>query len=297
MLLKSTVAKRVFFGSLLIVAVVAVVLLDGWFSCSNDIFVLPGRFRGIGCGLILFLLAAGGCVEIRRLAQAKRLNPSLSAMILAVGLMMLHPYLSGSKAAGAAGMGLTLMAGMLGAGLFQALKNGNEGTLGNLAITCFTAIYLGLGCWFVLAIRLLGRDSTNLWGQTGSLLLFLACVKSSDIGAYFTGRFLGRHKWVPAISPGKTWEGFIGGVILSMIVASLFAVFSGIIGLSKALLFGWVVSVVGQLGDLLESMLKRDANSKDSARLIPEFGGVLDLLDSVVVAAPFAYVMLVYMGR
>ena len=108
------------------------------------------------------------------------------------------------------------------------------------------------------------------------------------------GRLLGGK---PLFGPGKTWEGFIGGIILSMIVASLFAMFSGIMEIGIALLFGLMVAVVGQLGDLLESMLKRDANSKESARLIPEFGGVLDLLDSVVVAAPFAYLILVCTTR
>jgi phosphatidate cytidylyltransferase len=124
--------------------------------------------------------------------------------------------------------------------------------------------------------------------------VFLTCVKFCDIGAYFTGRFLGRHLWVPSISPKKTWEGFFGGIVIAVIAASLFAQFSAIMGIGRAVVFGVVAAVTGQLGDLLESMLKRDAGSKDSASLIPEFGGVLDLLDSVLVAAPFAYLVLAW---
>ena len=81
---------------------------------------------------------------------------------------------------------------------------------------------------------------------------------------------------------------------LAVIVASLFAEFTDIMYFGKAIVFGIAVAVSGQLGDLLESMLKRDAGSKDSASLIPEFGGVLDLLDSVLVAAPFAYLVLAW---
>ncbi len=86
----------------------------------------------------------------------------------------------------------------------------------------------------------------------------------------------------------------MGGIALATIVASLFAYFSAIMGIGRAVVFGVVVAVTGQLGDLLESMLKRDAGSKDSAALIPEFGGALDLLDSVLGAAPFAYLVLAW---
>ena len=286
--MNSTVVKRVFFGSLLIAIVLVVVLLDGWLGST----VLPRKARGIGCGLILFILAGAGCLELSRLSRAKGFNPSLPAMILSVGLVLMQPYWSGSGQSRAIWLGLSLIMGLMLAGVFQAVRRGTAETLTNLALTSLAMIYLGVGCWFVLAIRLLGRESNSLWGQVGVLLLFLACVKCADIGAYFTGRKWGCHKWVPSISPGKTWEGFFGGVVVSIIVASLFSVFSGIINIGAAVIFAIVVAVVGQLGDLLESMLKRDTGIKDSARLVPEFGGVLDLLDSVLIAAPVAYIVL-----
>lgn len=182
--------------------------------------------------------------------------------------------------------------GAAGGGLVQGARSGNQGTLANLAVLCFAVLYLGLGGWFIVAIRMVGGSADSAWGQSGAVLMFLACVKSADIGAYLIGSQIGRHPWVPSISPKKTWEGFIGGVVLAVIVGWLFAAFSDIMSVGMGIVFGAVVAVTGQLGDLLESMLKRDAGSKDSAKLVPEFGGALDLLDSVIVAAPFALVVL-----
>ena len=153
-------------------------------------------------------------------------------------------------------------------------------------------IYLGGGCFFTVKLRLLGANGLTIWQQIAPLVMVIATVKCADIGAYFTGRAIGRHKWMPNISPKKTWEGFFGGILLSTIVSSLLAVISDIIPFGGAVIFGLVLGVTGQLGDLLESMLKRDGAIKDSASLIPEFGGVLDVVDSVVVAAPFGYMIL-----
>jgi len=172
---------------------------------------------------------------------------------------------------------------------FQARGLGASKTLSNLGLMSFVLIYLGLGGWFLVQIRLIGLCGGTSWEQIGPVVMFLLCVKSSDIGAYFTGRACGKHLWVPSISPAKTWEGVAGGVVSAVIVASLFSILFDILPIGVALLFGVCVSVAGQMGDLLESMIKRDVGAKDSASLIPAFGGVLDLIDSVVVAAPFGY--------
>lgn len=295
--LRSTLAKRILFGLLMIVILSGLILLDGWVSVSVS-SVSGKNLDGIFIALLATLIAWGGCVEIRRLARDKDINPALMPILITVGLVTLSPYWSVYVAGSSgAGLALGLLAGMCVAGVFQAKKFGNSHTLVNLAVTCFISIYLGVGCWFLVSLRLLGRSGASLWGQVGYLLVFLACVKSSDIGAYFTGRFIGRRPWVPSISPGKTWEGFFGGIILATIVASLFARFSAIIPIGAALWFGPIVAVAGQMGDLLESMLKRDAGIKDSAHLIPEFGGILDLMDSVVAAAPFAWLILSKLSR
>ena len=142
------------------------------------------------------------------------------------------------------------------------------------------------------------------------MMLAIVCVvKCADIGANVTGRLTGRHKLIPWLSPGKTIEGFIGGLalagIIGAVIAAMFQTWAQnnlhegdrwhAIGLAEALLGGSIAGIVlgavGQLGDLLESLLKRDAGVKDSGA-VPGFGGVLDILDSPLLAAPVAYWML-----
>ncbi|MBN2378113.1 MAG: phosphatidate cytidylyltransferase [Sedimentisphaerales bacterium] len=274
--------------------VAGIILLDGILFGSGADGSNVQSWRGILVAVILAVLAGVGCAELQHLGRAGNFNPSLWEMVVITTAVITEPYWSGwLKINSGYCLAAVLMMGIFLAGYLQVRSRGISGTIANQGFTAFGVIYLGLGCWFILAIRRFHPHPAGLWDELGYLVMFLTCAKSCDIGAYFTGRFLGRHKWVPAISPKKTWEGLIGGIILAMIVASLFGRLSGIMSVTAALVFGLLIAVAGQLGDLLESMLKRDAGCKDSAGLIPEFGGVLDLLDSVIAAAPVAYFFLV----
>lgn len=287
-----------FFGTLLIVFFTGLFLLDGCLSARAAQQTLPAWLSGLCFAFLCAILSAAGGIELARLARAGQINIILFPAITAIILIATHPYWSRNLTDSMApALAATLTAGLFFAALIQALKAGNPGAINNLAGTCFLIIYLGVGCWFIFQIRLLNPLSTTTWGQIGPLIMFIACVKSSDIGAYFTGRFLGRHKWVPSISPAKTWEGFFGGIVFAAIAASIFAHFSDIIDIKLGWLFGATMALTGQLGDLFESMLKRDADIKDSAHLIPEFGGILDLVDSVIAAAPFALLFLANWGK
>ena len=126
------------------------------------------------------------------------------------------------------------------------------------------------------------------------MLMFVFVVKSADIGAYAIGSIFGRHKFSPNISPGKTWEGMCGAVAAAIIVAIGFAFICGIMTWRSAVIFGLCFAFIGQMGDLAESMMKRDAEQKDSANKVPGFGGVLDIVDSPLVAAPFAYLFFIW---
>lgn len=141
------------------------------------------------------------------------------------------------------------------------------------------------------------------WGEgTGRWLIFygVLVVKVSDIGAYFAGSLLGRHKLCPHISPKKTWEGLAGGIAASLVVSLLWWHWAhGRIGaleltLPHAVSLGLLLPVMGLFGDLAESVFKRAANVKDSASYIQGMGGILDVLDSLLLTAPllFLYVLL-----
>lgn len=126
----------------------------------------------------------------------------------------------------------------------------------------------------------------------GILTGFFLLLWTNDTGAYLVGSALGRHPLFERISPKKTWEGFAGGLVLTMIVAQLLPGWLGVTGTAGWMIIALIVSVAGTLGDLLESMLKRSLGLKDSGTVMPGHGGFLDRFDSVVVAFPLVYLFL-----
>lgn len=121
------------------------------------------------------------------------------------------------------------------------------------------------------------------------IILLMLITWSTDTGAYFIGRWLGRHKLCPRISPKKTVEGAVGGLIISIFVVWLFAQYISVLLLKPLLILAVSASVIGQLGDLAESVWKRWAGIKDSGTLIPGHGGVLDRCDSLILTTPLVY--------
>jgi len=129
---------------------------------------------------------------------------------------------------------------------------------------------------------------------------FIITAKFTDMGALLVGKAMGRHKMAPSLSPGKTWEGTIGGALTAAGASAATAAIANHyfelgfhFDLWKAALFGVPIAIVGQLGDLLESSFKRKANLKDSGNTIPGIGGSMDLLDSLIPTAPLAYFLLI----
>ena len=151
-------------------------------------------------------------------------------------------------------------------------------------------VFLGLPCALMLFMY-----RSDLFGQMAGahlILLVFGLLWVNDIFAYLTGRWLGRHKLFERVSPGKTIEGSLGGLVFTVIGMVVFCRYAAWLPVSAAVGMAAIAVVFGTLGDLCESMLKRQAGVKDSGRLIPGHGGILDRFDSVLFSVPFIFVYL-----
>jgi phosphatidate cytidylyltransferase len=171
-------------------------------------------------------------------------------------------------------------------------------TMGKIAGTVLAVAYVGLLGSFMIQMRWFeGRHQGIL-----ALVFLVATAKGSDTGAFALGRIAGRHKLWPKLSPHKTVEGALGGLLFGVVAAlSVAAIARLALGVATldwpvALAYGLVVGAVAQLGDLMESMIKRDCQRKDASTTVPGFGGVLDVLDSLIFAAPVAYAIWLWFG-
>jgi len=261
----------------------AVVIADGWLDGSLTAAPEDDKaVKGTAFCAIVALLAIPAQIELAKLALAKGLKIFLPISIISSILFAtarywpqiidfpLHSYLF-----------LLSAFVLLALVLYQYIKHGVSSVLANCGANYFSIAYLGLLSSFCVTIRI----EFGLW----HLLMFVLAVKSSDIGAYAMGTAFGKHKFSPRVSPGKTWEGMGGAVVAATAVSIGFALGCGIMSWLAAITFGLCFAFIGQMGDLVESMIKRDAELKDSGQKVPGFGGVLDIIDSPLVAAPFAY--------
>ncbi|MDO8567392.1 MAG: phosphatidate cytidylyltransferase [Dehalococcoidales bacterium] len=154
-------------------------------------------------------------------------------------------------------------------------------------------LYTGWLLSYLVALR--GVDNGRNW-----VLLALFATFASDTAAFFVGRTWGRIKLEPSISPAKTWEGSVAGIIGAIIISCLFTLatpFQVNMALWQAIILGLLVSIFGQLGDLVESLFKRNMGVKDSGKLIPGHGGLLDRMDSVVFAGVLVYYYMLWVAR
>ncbi|MCL4196353.1 MAG: phosphatidate cytidylyltransferase [Phycisphaerales bacterium] len=300
---------RLIFGTIFIAAL----LLIFWVDSRLDYVVLSGAWSDLfggrsylPSGLALLGLSVGvipfAAWELTRILRANdvRARTWLTCFAAELGLL-LHfamPY-STDAAQAVAIVGTALVAMFLLALFWFSRERRVEGVVAAAGGTMFGMIYLGFMLGFLLSIR--------RWESAWVVLAIVLITKSCDIGAYFTGRAIGRHKLIPWLSPGKTWEGLLGGIVLAVCVASLLAwwgrslepvviggrlVYDHSFSAAYAALAGALLAVAGQIGDLMASLFKRDAGLKDSSRLLPGFGGVLDVLDSPLLAGPVAYWLL-----
>lgn len=220
-------------------------------------------------------------------------------LVIVAGLLMTREWLAMSDA------------GTFKAVFFQSIAVVVVGALAGLGEPGFALIFVFVGTLVPMFLTLAGKlpeievrytafgtvyillpSVALIWlrgdSDEGRLIVIwmLLVVWASDIGAYFAGRAIGGPKMAPRLSPNKTWSGLGGGVLLAVLTSALVANFSGQAEALQLALFGGVLAVVGQIGDVFESSIKRRYNKKDSGVLIPGHGGVLDRLDSLLFVAP-----------
>jgi len=305
---------RLIFGPLMIAALLALGFVDDRLdrvAVTGPLFrTLLGRDY-LPAGLILLalfiLLIILGARELAAIFRAKNIDTSSRILAMAGigGCTMLYwmpPTLAGPQAA-------ALFATLFVLVFFIALVHHSciaqrarvQGAVGAGAAAVFCMVYMGLLPGFFLLIR----HEHAIW----IILLIILTTKGCDIGAYFTGKAIGRHKLIAWLSPAKTWEGLIGGMLVSAVVAVAGAALLNAADLAgyddasgtfiatpyplmAAAAAGLLLGLAGQCGDLAASLLKRDAGLKDSGRTIPGFGGLLDVVDSPIAIAPLAYWLL-----
>jgi len=267
--------------------------------------VLVVFYGGWALAALLAILSALGAWEYFRIARAAGLAPleDVGIPLAGVAPLFVHARYLQLYELSLSAMALAVLA-ILALTLFLRGVNGRP--LGAAASTVFGVIYTGGMLSFAYAIRyhpyVIESVRVPLGGlavTAGGLLLLLPLLLTwaSDIGAYFVGRAFGKRKLMPSVSPGKTVAGAIGGLLATMLVGWLYARIVLTPSTQLALVRGGVfifailVSVAAQIGDLAESLLKREAGVKDSSHIIPGHGGILDRFDSLLFVLPVSYVL------
>ena len=245
--------------------------------------------------ILLSVLAALAAWELFRIARETGALPLEPAGIALAGLL---PIAVHAQRLGVYTLSLTAIVAMILV-LFASviwLRGPTGKPLSSVAITVFGVTYAGLFS-YIYALR---YHDYAVGAAAGTALVVLPVVLTwaTDIGAYMFGRAFGNKKLIPSVSPGKTVEGAVGGLALTIVICLLYVRFILMpyaqLGLTiqGAVLFAIVVSVAAQTGDLAESLLKREAGVKDSSSIIPGHGGILDRFDSLLFVMPIAFLLL-----
>jgi phosphatidate cytidylyltransferase len=249
---------------------------------------------------VLGAIAAGGAAELYRMAGERDARAFVATGAgLAAALVLV---VSARPVAAEAGRWLWLVAFAATLVLTTAAiwaRGVGGGPLRAVAVTVFGAVFIGGAFSYMVLLRHLdtaaGQPSPSAWHGAALVAFPITLAWIGDSCAYFGGRAWGRRKLIPAVSPGKTVEGAVANVVGTVLVGAVYGwlVFQEWLGLPIGALAGaaggLLVSPAAQIGDLVESLLKREAGVKDSGRLLPGHGGILDRFDSLLFAVPVAY--------
>lgn len=289
--------QRLLLGPCLIALIVVILWLDAWVEGAVVPTAIATWIPGDGSlppGALVFLAVAIVSIfasrELAYILRDKGIQASVRLTCTAafVGLIVSCFVPTDTRALTSVAIVNSAAVLMLLTSLAFYSRHGTfSGVVAAAGGTLLAFVYLGLLFGFILAIR---REH-SAW----VLLWVLFVPKAYDTGAYFTGRAFGKHKLIQWLSPKKTWEGLVGGVVTAAILGGLGAwlidTYSAghMPGAISAGIAAAVLGIVGQGGDLIASLFKRDAGLKDSSDMLPGFGGVLDVVDSPLLVGPFAY--------
>jgi phosphatidate cytidylyltransferase len=299
--MERSLRNRLTFGPMMLAGLFLLLWLDHWIQTrTTEIYSYRNLgVAGVGLLTLMLLVLPSATMELAKLFAVDNvgIRPYRAIAAVGSGALVVHAFCTQFQRfqpIAASTLVFIIVFTMLAAALRRALGRQTKDAIVHMAGTVLATLYLGGLAWFLVALRVKGAEHVR--GSTMLILMVLLCVKFTDIGAYFGGRSLGKHKLIFWLSPGKTWEGLFFGLLTAAAVGAICSRYmvprSGYdLPWWKGAIFGAVIGGIGQLGDLLESMMKRDANVKDSGSMIPGFGGVLDIIDSPLLAAPFAYLL------
>jgi phosphatidate cytidylyltransferase len=272
-------------GAILIALTIGVLVVDQWMAPWY-----PFLF------LLLMTLAMLACFELRGLLDAASRPPNWLCFASVLGMIAINWVRPTAEELGRSPDPWPWIAGLLAGILLasflweMAVFQNPGGSVRRTAITIWMAGYLGLLPCFLIQLRWRSASPSGSDASITALALAIFVPKCADTGAYFTGWLIGKHRLAPILSPKKTWEGAVGGLIAAVGAAIGINRLNPVLnGIGAEIGFGLTVGLAAMFGDLAESLIKRDCCRKDASQVVPGFGGVLDILDSIIFAAPVAY--------
>ncbi len=265
--------KRTITGVIFVILIIGSVILSQWAFAS-----------------LFFLVTIGGMFEFLRISKALGGNVNKTALLISAAFTyaLIVSVTFGYLNPDALIYGLAIFPLIASFELFRNSKS----PLANVSHTIAAIL------WIVMPLALLNgffNPNPNLeaaWSQSGALLGFFLILWIYDSGAYIAGSMLGKHKMMERISPKKSWEGFAGGAAFSFLTAFLISASFTEFSLSQWMIIALMIIIFGTLGDFIESMLKRSAGIKDSGKILPGHGGILDRFDAVLIAAPLVFLLI-----
>ncbi len=289
--------RQIFLRRLLSSVILWTVVLTAVFSSNR--FLSDYAFL-----LIMMVLSVAGLAEFYGIAKKRDLVCFKYSGMIGGVLLMLGTFLNLTGHLGTQGSPARvndfetsfLILFVLGLCVRQFIARSNTAGILAISVTLFGLMYVPWLLNFIQKINFFifppGLENTGRF----YVLYFIVVTKFSDTGAYAVGSLIGRHKMIPRISPGKTWEGFFGAIAVSTAASVIFSRIAHdkmpAMTLAHSIILGAALSVTAVVGDLIESLFKREAGLKDSGKFFPGIGGILDLLDSLLFNAPIMYLYL-----